>query len=131
LEERKQKTNKEISRRQFLIETGIAAGGAALGATVLAGCATPQTETVTSTVTGPGKTVTTTAPGGTSTATTTVTATGAVTTKTATTTVTASASAAPLSLTVYEPTGAGASLITHLFAKRLTTLANATVALMA
>jgi len=102
------KKSSSISRRQFLIETGVAAGGAALGATLLAtGCQAPKTETVTNTAT--------------------------VTSPPVSKTVTATVTAAPppISLSVYEPTGAGASLITSLYAKRLTTLANATVALMA
>jgi len=121
------KENK-ISRRQFLIDTGLVAGGAALGTTLLASCAgKTTTETMTET-----KNVTVTGPG------TTVTAPGAATTKTVTSTVTsppvtvtATGAAAPISLTCFEPTGASGAKITSLYAKRLTTLDGKTIAMMA
>jgi len=116
-----------MSRRQFLIDTGLVAGGAALGTTLLASCAgktTTETMTETKTVTSPPVTVT--GPGSTVTSPpVTVTSPAVTVTKTAT------PSATPISLTVYEPTGEGASQITNLFAPRLTTLDNKTVALMA
>jgi hypothetical protein len=98
-------SNKKMSRRQFLIDTGLVAGGAALGTTLLASCAKATTETVTTT-----KNATVTSP--------------PVTT-------TVQASAKPLSLEVYEPTGAGAQEISHMFAPRLDTLDGKTIALMA
>jgi hypothetical protein len=110
-----EENKKKISRRQFLINTGLAAGGAALGTTLLASCAgKTTTETVTSTVTSPPVTVTSPA-----------------VTITKTATVTATPSAAPISLTCYEPTGASGAKITSLYAKRLTTLEGKTIALMA
>jgi hypothetical protein len=98
-----EENKKKISRRQFLIDTGLVAGGAALGTTLLASCAKATTETVTSTITSPAKTVTTTV----------------------------QASAKPITLEVYEPTGAGAQEITHMFAPRLDTLDGKTIAMMA
>jgi len=60
----KDEEKKALSRREFLKDTGMVVGGAALtmGALSLAGCASPEAETttVTKTVTGPGTTVTTT-----------------------------------------------------------------------
>jgi aerobic-type carbon monoxide dehydrogenase small subunit (CoxS/CutS family) len=95
-EEEKNKSDKlesgNLSRREFLRDAGLVAGGATIGSlAILSACGTPATETVTSTatktVTGPGntQTVTTTVqggtPGATTTKTVTVTATGpAVTT---------------------------------------------------
>ena len=101
----------KISRRQFLIDAGLVAGGAAL----VASCGKTTTETVTNTLTN--------------------TATNAVT-KTQTATVTPPPAVTvtvtpPMSLTVYEPTGAGAAQITNLYAPRLDTLDNKTIAMMA
>jgi succinate dehydrogenase/fumarate reductase flavoprotein subunit len=57
---KKDEEKKSLSRREFLKDTGMVVGGAALtmGALSLAGCASPEAETTT--VTGPGTTVTTT-----------------------------------------------------------------------
>jgi len=70
----KDEEKKSLSRREFLKDTGMVVGGAALtmGALSLAGCASPEAETTTvtasgttktTTVTGPGSTVTVTGPG--------------------------------------------------------------------
>jgi hypothetical protein len=99
-----QENNKKISRRKFLIDTGLVAGGAALGTTLLASCAA---KTTTETVT---KNITVTSPP---------------------VTVTATSAPKPISIEVYEPTGAGAMAITNMFAPRLTTLDGKTIALMA
>jgi len=57
---KKDEEKKSLSRREFLKDTGMVVGGAALtmGALSLAGCASPEAETTT--VTAPGTTVTTT-----------------------------------------------------------------------
>ncbi len=74
---KKDEEKKSLSRREFLKDTGMVVGGAALtmGALSLAGCASPEAETTT--VTGPGttKTTTVTGPGTTVTTTKTETAT--------------------------------------------------------
>ncbi len=105
------KSHGEISRRQFLIDTGLVAGGAALGATALLSSCTPEpvTETVTTT-----KTVNAT-----------------VTSPPVTTTVMATAAPKPISLEVYEPTGNSAAQVKVLYAKRLDTLEGKTIAMMA
>jgi hypothetical protein len=127
-----EENKKKISRRQFLIDTGLVAGGAALGTTLLASCAgktVTETATVTSTATVNStvtKTATVTGAGVTVTA-----APVTVTSPAVTVTKTATASAAPISLTCYEPTGASGAKITSLYAPRLDTLAGKTIALMA
>lgn len=112
-----EKKNK-ISRRQFLVSAGLVAGGAALAAS----CGKSVTETVTNTAT---KTATTTA---TTTVNATVTSPAVTVTSPA---VTTTATPAPISFSVYEPTGAGASKISYLHAPRLDTLDGKTIALMA
>jgi hypothetical protein len=70
-EKAKKKEAREISRREFLKDAGLLAGGAAIGSTVLlAACANGELTTGTAT-----KTVTATDPGGTETVTVTKTAT--------------------------------------------------------
>jgi hypothetical protein len=83
----KTKETKALSRREFLRDAGLVAGGAAIGsAMLLNACAKATTETVT--VTGPGTTKTATVTGPGSTVMTTVTTPGAATTKTVSTTMT-------------------------------------------
>jgi aerobic-type carbon monoxide dehydrogenase small subunit (CoxS/CutS family) len=81
-EKEKKKETLGISRREFLRDAGILAGGAAIGSTVLlAACKGGEvTKTITTTTTAPGatQTVTTTVPGGTGTQTVTTTSTSVV-----------------------------------------------------
>jgi len=73
----KDEEKKSLSRREFLKDTGMVVGGAALtmGALSLAGCASPEAETTTVTAPGTTKTTTVTGPGSTVTTTKTETAT--------------------------------------------------------
>jgi hypothetical protein len=94
------KMNPDISRRKFLRDAGLIAGGAALGSAALLSACAGKTTTETVTVTGPGSTKTATVTGAGSTVSTTVTATGPATTKTATATATVTSTiTAPASIT--------------------------------
>ncbi len=93
-EKAKKKESRKISRREFLKDAGLLAGGAAIGSTVLlAACGGEEVEvTTTKTVTN---TATTTAPGGTTTVTATAAGGTTTVTKTATQTTTQTASWSP------------------------------------
>jgi hypothetical protein len=102
--EKKNKEHVEVSRREFLKDAGLLAGGAAIGSTVLmAACGgeeTTKTETKTMT-------------------------------ETVTETTTAAGNGGAMELVIHEPTGEAAGEITALHAERLDTLDGKTIALMA
>jgi hypothetical protein len=130
--EKKKKESGVISRRDFLKDAGLLVGGAAIGSTILMAACKGETETTTVTSTAPGTTSTVTGPGSTT------TVTGPGSTVTQTQTVTSTVTATPTTtavveteLTVKEPTGEAAIVITDLHAERLTTLDGAVIALMA
>jgi hypothetical protein len=120
----KKKNSRVLSRRDFLKDAGLIAGGAAIGSTVLlAACAAePETTTITETSTAPGTTVTSTAtstaPGSTVTQTVTSTAPGSTVTSTApgtTSTVTQTVPGPTQTVTATKtvvPTATGEQLIT-------------------
>jgi len=141
-----------LSRRDFLKDAGLLAGGAAIGSTVLlAACAgEPETTTITKTETAPGATVTSTAPGATVTSTApgatvtstapgatvtstapgaTVTSTAPGTTTTVTKTMTTTAQAGEL-ITIMNPEGQRDPIVYQQLAPRLNTLEGKTIYLV-
>jgi hypothetical protein len=107
---KERKTPKQISRREFIKDASLLAGGVALGSTALLAACTPKAVTETLT-----KTSTVTSPGGTTTVTNTATVTNTTTAAPVTTTVTAPP--ASVSATIYDINGAHEIL--SLFAARL------------
>jgi len=114
--EKSKKGSGGLSRRDFLKDAGLLAGGAAIGSTILlAACAgEPETTTITKTETGPGSTTTVTAPG---------------TTTTVTKTMTATAQAGQL-ITIMNPEGPRDPIVYQQLAPRLNTLEGKTIYLV-